>query len=89
MLGRNGQLQEKISANLDLSYYLSLAGEHAWKAGAQLIRDQEDYNQSSKYPWVRLYWGRSSSALAAYGVPTFTGTYGYYELRGGFMSTYG
>ncbi len=89
VLGRNGQLQEKISANLDLSYYLSLAGDHAWKAGAQLIRDQEDYNQSSKYPWVRLYWGRSSSALAAYGVPTFTGTYGYYELRGGFTSTYG
>jgi hypothetical protein len=88
-LGRNGTVQEKLSANVDLSYYVSLAGEHAWKAGAQLIRDQEDYNQAAEYPWVRLYWNRSSSALAAYGVPTFRGTYGYYELRGGFTQTYG
>jgi hypothetical protein len=89
LLSRNGQKQEKYSANLDLSYYVSLAGEHAWKAGVQLIRDKEDYSRGTDYPWVRLYWNRSSSALAAYGVPTFRGTYGYYELRGGFTQTYG
>jgi hypothetical protein len=89
VLGRNGELQEKISANLDLSYYLSLAGEHAWKAGAQLIRDQEDYLLSAQYPWVRLYWNQTCTALSAYGVPNFKGTYGYYQLRGGFTQTYG
>ena len=89
VLGRNGEVQEKYSANVDLSYYIRLAGEHAWKAGVQLIRDKEDYKLGAEYPWVRLYWNRSSSALAAYGVPTFRGTYGYYELRGGFTQTYG
>ena len=72
------QKLEKYSANLDLSYYVSLGGEHAWKAGAQLIRDQEDYANSAAYPMVNLYWDRTCSALSAYGVPTFRGTYGYY-----------
>ena len=72
------QKLEKLSANLDLSYYVSLGGEHAWKAGGQIIRDQEDYANSAAYPMVNLYWDRSCSALTAYGVPTFRGTYGYY-----------
>jgi hypothetical protein len=83
------QKQEKYSGNLDLSYYVSLAGEHAWKAGAQVIRDQEDYANSAAMPMVNLYWNHSCSALSAYGVPTFTGDYGYYIVRGSFTSPYG
>ncbi|MCK7527728.1 MAG: TonB-dependent receptor [Ignavibacteriales bacterium] len=80
---------KSYSANLDLSYYVSLGGEHAWKAGAQIIRDQEDYANSAAYPMVNLYWDRSCSALTAYGVPTFRGTYGYYYIRGSWTSPYG
>jgi hypothetical protein len=83
------QKLEKYSANLDLSYYVSLGGEHAWKAGAQLIRDQEDYANSAPYPMVNLYWDRTCSALSAYGVPAFRGTYGYYQIRGSWTSPYG
>jgi hypothetical protein len=83
------QKLEKYSGNLDLSYYVSLGGEHAWKAGAQLIRDQEDYANSAAYPMVNLYWDRSCSALTAYGVPTFRGDYGYYYIRGSWTSPYG
>jgi len=83
------QKLEKLSANLDLSYYVSLGGEHAWKAGAQLIRDQEDYANSAAYPMINLYWDRSCSALTAYGVDTFRGEYGYYYIRGSWTSPYG
>jgi hypothetical protein len=89
VLERNGQVQEKLSANLDLSYYVSLAGEHAWKAGVQMIRDQEDYAYRGKYPQVRMRFDRTCTALNAYGVPNFRGTYGWYELRGGFTQGYG
>ncbi|HUT07426.1 MAG TPA: TonB-dependent receptor [Candidatus Latescibacteria bacterium] len=83
------QKQEKYSSNLDLSYYGSLAGEHAFKAGVQFIRDQEDYANSAAYPRVNIYWDRTCSALSAYGVPAFRGDYGYYQIRGSWTSPYG
>lgn len=83
------QKREKISSNLDFSYYVSLGGEHAWKAGVQLIRDQEDYANSALYPMVNLYWDRTCTALAAYGVDPFRGEFGWYYNRGSFTSPYG
>ncbi|MDP2915475.1 MAG: TonB-dependent receptor, partial [Candidatus Aminicenantes bacterium] len=76
----------RASANLDFTYYLNLAGEHAFKGGLQYIRPFEDVDASSSHPWVRLYWG------AYYPWPTgekVQGKYGYYELRGSFASAYG
>jgi hypothetical protein len=83
------QKGEKYSGNLDLTYYVSLAGEHAWKAGVQLIRDHEDYANSAYSPHVNLDWGRTCTNLVAYGTPAFTGDYGFYTVRGSFTSPYG
>ena len=78
---------EKYSGNLDLTYYLSLYGEHAWKSGIQYIRDQEDVSDIAKYPRVTVVWGRGYYGLAS-GEPVL-GTYGHYQIRSGFTSPYG
>ncbi len=36
------RLYEKISSNLDVTYYMSWLGEHSWKAGLQFISLHED-----------------------------------------------
>ncbi|MCJ7487895.1 MAG: carboxypeptidase regulatory-like domain-containing protein [Candidatus Aminicenantes bacterium] len=79
--------QGKIASNLDFTYYLSLGGEHAWKAGAQLIRDQEDVFRGAPYPRITLNWGTGYYGLAS-GEPVM-GTYGHYQIRSGFTSPYG
>ncbi|MBC7362116.1 MAG: TonB-dependent receptor [Candidatus Aminicenantes bacterium] len=72
------ELREKISGNLDVTYYMNLAGEHAWKAGAQFIWLHENYDYTPNAPRINLYWNRSS---------TFgRGTYGYYIIRHGYNS---
>ncbi len=70
---------EKISGNVDLSYFVSLAGEHAWKAGFQLIRDQENVLNGPVSPMVNINWDDTCTALEAYGTPATRGTYGYYR----------
>ncbi len=80
---------EKYSGNLDLSYYVSLAGEHAWKAGFQIIRDQEDVLNGPVSPMVDINWDDTCSALEGYGVPPTRGTYGYYMIRGSYNLPYG
>ncbi|MCR4410602.1 MAG: TonB-dependent receptor [Candidatus Saccharicenans sp.] len=72
------ELREKISSNLDATYYMNLAGEHAWKAGVQFIYLHENYDYTPNAPRINLYWNRSSS----FG----RGTYGYYIIRHGYMS---
>ena len=79
-------INERMSGNLDFTYYLTLAGEHAWKAGVQYIRLHEDVDQSPKHPMVTLNWGTN------YWMPDgreVRGTYGYYGIRNDFMSPYG
>lgn len=72
------ELREKVSTNLDATYYLNLAGEHAWKAGVQFIWLHENYDYTPNAPRINLYWNRSSS----FG----RGTYGYYIIRHGYNS---
>ncbi len=85
----------KTSANLDATYYMNLGGEHAWKAGVQMIKDHEDVFNAAPYPHVNLMWGHACTALAPYHVgdpnydPSFIGTYGYYTIRSSFTSPYG
>jgi hypothetical protein len=79
-------IQERASANLDLTYYMNLAGEHSIKAGFQYIRLAEDVDASSAHPWVRLYWGGYYDRPDGVRVQ---GKYGYYEIRGDFKSPYG
>ncbi|MDY0231763.1 MAG: TonB-dependent receptor, partial [Candidatus Saccharicenans sp.] len=89
------RLYEKISANLDATYYLTWMGEHAWKAGVQFIQLHEDVLDFSPYPRVYLYWNRTSNAL---GFPVgvgadpsseYYGQYGYYYIRSGWTAPYG
>ena len=79
-------IMEKVSANLDFTFYMNLAGEHAWKAGVQYIRLHEDVNSGPQSPLVNIAWGDY------YELPTgarIEGTYGYYTIRGDFVSPYG
>jgi hypothetical protein len=80
---------EKFSGNVDLSYFVSLSGEHAWKAGFQLIRDQENVLNGPVSPMVNLSWDQPCTALEAYGTPSTRGIYGYYDIRGSWRLPYG
>ena len=76
----------RASVNLDMTYYMNLAGEHAWKFGVQYIRPFEDVDASASYPLVTLNWG------TYYTWPTgdrVLGKYGHYQMRGSFVSVYG
>ena len=78
---------EKFSGNADLTFYVNLGGEHAWKAGVQLIRDQEDVATVAEHPMVNINWGRGYYGLAS-GEPVM-GKYGNYQIRGSWTSEYG
>jgi hypothetical protein len=80
---------EKYSGNLDFSYFASLAGEHAFKAGVQVVRDQEDVLNGPTSPMVNLSWDQLCSALEPYGTPPSRGTYGFYDIRGSWRQPYG
>ena len=85
---------ERASVNLDFTYYVNLAGEHAWKGGVQWIRNMEDVDSSWLYPYVNLYWGDNTGATpqSYYQFPDghlAAGDYGYYAIRNDFVSPYG
>jgi len=85
----------KISNNLDLTYYMNLAGEHAWKAGVGYNYLYDNRFTGALHPCVYLYWDRSDDGLGyEVGIdadPTspYYGPYGYYYIRGSFTSDYG
>ena len=84
----NKNLNEKISNNLDVSYYLNWMGEHALKGGVGYSYLHEIYNQASTHPRVYLAPGRTYTGLGmpvGVGAPQdspFYGKYGYYYIRG-------
>ena len=74
----------RTSANLDLTYYFNLAGEHAWKFGVPVhpaVRGRRRLPRASLgHAW---YWG------TPYVWPDgrqVMGKYGYYQIRGSFVS---
>jgi hypothetical protein len=71
----------KNHAEADFTFYLNLAGEHAWKAGIGYVRQgqDEDSTVNMEYPETYFYWGRD---LVQHGVNYGRGTYGYVEVRG-------
>jgi hypothetical protein len=87
--------QDKISNNLDATYFLSAGGEHSFKAGIGYALLKEDVYDASTHPRAWLYWGRTYTGLGfpvGFGAPTdseFYGQYGYYYVRGSFTSPYG
>jgi hypothetical protein len=81
-------IADRGSVNLDATYYVNLAGEHAWKAGIQWIRNYEDVDATWSYPRVNLYWGSNSY----YDMPDgrrVQGKYGYYTIIHDFKQPYG
>jgi len=76
------RLSQKSYINGDFTYYVDLAGEHAWKFGIQWVRTDEDRKEGFKYPdypFIGLGWGRP---LTLYGRNYGMGDYGYYYVYG-------
>ena len=72
-------LDEKYGINADLTYFMQLAGTHAWKMGVQFLRQGQDYDQSVSFPVIFLAWDKD---LVLNGIDYGRGTYGYYGVRG-------
>jgi hypothetical protein len=77
----NKSIKYKNHVDADVTYYLNLGGEHAFKAGFSWVRQGEDEDSTinQKYPEMRFYWGRN---LILGGINYGKGTYGYLEVRG-------
>ena len=75
------QIRDRASVNFDLTYYIDLAGEHAWKAGVQWVRIEEDVDNTAGYEEILLGWDKPF-VLHATG-EVFQGKYGHYTVRGG------
>jgi hypothetical protein len=77
----NKLISYKNHAEADFTFYVNLAGEHAWKAGVGYVKQGEDHDNtvSMTYPETYFNWNRD---LIAYGVNYGSGTYGFVEVRG-------
>lgn len=74
-------IRQRSHVDGDASYFLNLAGEHAWKLGVSWTRLDEDALQGYKYPTCPLigfYWNRP---CVMGGVNYGRGQYGYYLVR--------
>ena len=83
----NKEIRDRASFNLDLTYYMNLAGEHSWKAGIQWVRIEEDIDNTAAFEWVRIGWDTSFTWQAT--GEDFRGTYGHYTVLGGAAGPYG
>jgi hypothetical protein len=87
--------QDKISNNLDATYYMSWMGEHSLKFGIGYSYLHEDVFDASTHPRTWLYYGRTYTGLGfpvgvgADPASQYYGQYGYYYVRGSFTSPYG
>jgi hypothetical protein len=85
----------KIGNNLDLTYYLKAAGEHAFKAGIGYNYLYDNRFTGAPHPCVYIYWNQTNTQLEfPVGVTAdpespYYGAYGYYFIRGSFTSDYG
>ena len=85
----------KVGNNLDVSYYMSLAGEHAVKAGVGYNYLYDNRFTGAPHPCVYIYWGQTNSDLdynvgvGADPASPYYGPYGYYFIRGSYTSAYG
>ena len=73
------QIRNRLTLNADFTYYMTLGGEHAWKAGIQFMRRAEDFDYTAKQAIVYLTW---DSDFEAYGINYGRGKYGWYGVRG-------
>jgi len=71
-------LNERYSLAGDVNYFISAAGEHWIKLGAQYVREGQNYDSTPKYAILFFAWDRD---FVAYGTNYGRGTYGYYGVR--------
>ena len=75
------QERYKNHVTADFTYFMNLGGEHAWKLGAQWVKQGENVLDGfhPDYANVYLYWGMPTIvATINYGM----GKYGHYEVIG-------
>ncbi len=78
-------INQRYHADADITYYLNLAGEHAWKFGVSWNRSREDRFSGYKYPDypnVNFFWDRTYNLFYDQAHPGFRGKYGYYSVFG-------
>jgi len=75
----NKNLFSRASANIDINYYINLAGEHSLKAGFQLIREHSSVDTTYKYDLFSFVWGQPYYIPGEYETPHM-GKYGYYAV---------
>jgi hypothetical protein len=76
-------INDKMTATADLTYYMNLGGEHVWKLGFQYVRIGVDKNDAYPYTYYRFYWGDDYESP---NLGTFPTTLGYVEARWPFGS---
>lgn len=76
----NKDIQNKFHANVDMTLFANVAGEHAWKWGVQMVRIEQDIDQTALYEVVYLGWNRDFIYLDT--GEAVRGTYGFYAIRG-------
>jgi hypothetical protein len=81
MIATTKTIRQKYNVNLDLTYFASLGGEHAFKIGGQFVRQGEDVDNGGVQPIVYLAW-TSDPTFNIYGDDYPTGAYGWYAVRG-------
>jgi hypothetical protein len=74
-------INNKLTATADLTYYLNLGGEHVWKIGFQFVRVGVDKDDAYPYNYNRFYWGDNYESFN-YG--TVQTTLGYVHVRSPF-----
>jgi hypothetical protein len=82
---RERLIRQRSHADADVTYYVNLAGEHAWKFGVSWNRDREDVLNALKYPTcpaVYLYWNQPYYLYYDPTHPAFEGKYGVYQVAG-------
>jgi len=71
--------RSKMNVNVDFTYFANLAGEHAFKAGVQYVRQGDNVSDVGIQPRMYMGW---DSTFRAHGVEYPRGTYGWYSVRG-------
>jgi len=78
--------QTRLGVTADATYYLDLAGEHAWKVGFQFAQIRQDVNELSWGDYLLLYPNRT---YYDHNGGANKGTYGYFQVRGTGPQDYG
>jgi hypothetical protein len=70
-------VQSRLSAQMDASYFTSFGGQHAFKAGIQLDRIGNDVSVGETGNFVQIYWNEALNTSAG----AQRGQFGYYRVR--------